>query len=180
MPVASVEVRQAQLTDHAAAVSLYTRVVDAMRGTPWDIEWDMAWHPTPALLTQAIERGELYVAVKDGEPVGAFVLNGDQAPDYAKVAWGVDAPESKVSVLHLLAVSPVARGAGVGFALVHSAQKIAREAGSVTLRLDVLANNAPAIELYRRCGMRDLGVYTLEIAEGFSRPAHLMEADPRS
>lgn len=170
------EIRRAGAPELEAVVRLYADAIEAMRGTPEDIEWDLRWHPTRGSLAAAVAAGELYAAVEEGRVVGAFVLNGVQVPAYAQVPWRLAAAPGDVSVLHLLAVSPAARGRGVGARLVREALRLAEEAGSRTLRLDVLANNKAAASLYRSCGLTDLGVFELEVDEGFTRPAHAMDA----
>lgn len=177
------EMRQAIESDLAAVVQVYADAIECMRGTPGDIEWDLAWHPTAESLAAAIGAGELFVAIEDGVVLGAFVLNRVQAPAYAAVSWSLDAAPKDVAVLHLLVVAPSARGKGAGRQLVEEAKRLACASGARTLRLDVLANNEAAIALYRSCGFTDLGVLDLEVDEGFTRPAHPMDAafgDPDS
>jgi len=169
-------VRAAKLQDVPAVAEVYRAAIEAMRGTPADIEWDMAWHPTRADLARHASDGSLFVADAGKEALaGAFVLNGDQAPAYEEVDWGVQAPAGRVAVLHLLAVHPSRRGAGVGRLLVGEAIAIAAARGAKALRFDVLANNAPALALYRSCGIADLGARDMELAPGFVRSAYPME-----
>ncbi|TWE16696.1 L-amino acid N-acyltransferase YncA [Kitasatospora atroaurantiaca] len=57
-----------------------------------------------------------------------------------------------------LAVSPAARGRGIGRALVEAACDAARAEGIRRMTLRVLAHNAPARRLYERCGFQVDGV----------------------
>ncbi|AUG76835.1 N-acetyltransferase [Kitasatospora sp. MMS16-BH015] len=57
-----------------------------------------------------------------------------------------------------LAVSPDARGRGVGQALVEAACAAARAEGARRITLRVLAHNTPARRLYGRCGFQVDGV----------------------
>ncbi len=63
---------------------------------------------------------------------------------------------SDVARLYSLVVRPELRGQGVGFRLVTSAMVAATELGRRRLRLEVRADNPPAIELYRRMGFRQV------------------------
>lgn len=56
-----------------------------------------------------------------------------------------------------LAVAPEARRAGLGRALVQEFADIARTRGAETAFLEVAANNAPALALYRALGWREAG-----------------------
>lgn len=82
------------------------------------------------------------VAVADGVPVG---LVRGVAEDGS--AW-----------LHSLWIGPQVRGQGLGSRLVATVEKWAVRQGATYIRLEVVADNAPAIALYRRHGYADAGV----------------------
>ncbi len=173
-------VSSAVSTDLPAVVSFYRSVVEAMRGTPYDAYWDMEFHPTEEALRDAIDAGDLFVAFDSSgrsRVLGAFVLDDRQGEGYEQASWRVDATDGGVAVLHLLAVSLRARGAGVGDALIDHAKSVARSRGAASLRLDVLASNEPAVALYLRAGLADLGIYPLVYGGGLAVTAHLMEFD---
>ena len=54
-------------------------------------------------------------------------------------------------------VEPVARGRGVGAALLESVASWARSRGAARLRLWVTSTNGAALRLYRRCGFTPTG-----------------------
>jgi ribosomal protein S18 acetylase RimI-like enzyme len=65
----------------------------------------------------------------------------------------VTAPADPVTArLVALWVAPVARGAGVGDALVEAVVAVARQWGCRSVTLEVLTTNQPAVSLYRRHG----------------------------
>ncbi|KAA5605252.1 GNAT family N-acetyltransferase [Roseospira marina] len=59
--------------------------------------------------------------------------------------------------LYSIAVTPDARGQGIGAHLVRAAEAAALERDCVLLRLEVRADNGPAQALYRRLGYRPFG-----------------------
>ncbi|MEO8668420.1 MAG: N-acetyltransferase [Bauldia sp.] len=59
---------------------------------------------------------------------------------------------SRLARLYSIAVDPEARGVGLGARLLMDAEMTATKRGSQGLRLEVRADNAPAIALYRRRG----------------------------
>lgn len=61
--------------------------------------------------------------------------------------------------LYSIAVSPAMRGMGLGEALMAAAEKVAFGHACIFLRLEVRADNAPAIALYRKLGYRQFGRY---------------------
>ena len=120
--------------------------------------------------------GELLVAWDEREGVlgtGTFVLGGTPQAETA----GEGEAE-----LRLLAVAPVARGRGIGEALVAECIRRARERGCQRLVLSTRPTMAPAQRLYARLGFvrapeRDWSkagspriVFTLELARGGSSP----------
>ena len=166
--------------DLPSIVRMYRSVIDAMRNTPFDAHWDMAFHPTEQSLLDAVRQGNLFVLRRahEGSHIsGAFVLDGEQGPGYECAPWECEATDEEVAVVHLLAVAPDERGRGVGDALVDGAKAAARARRARSLRLDVLAHNEPAVALYLRCGFTDLGVFPLVYDGVFSVSAHLMEFD---
>lgn len=61
--------------------------------------------------------------------------------------------------LYSIAVAPGARGHGIGEKLIRDAEEGAFGRDRVLLRLEVRADNAPAIRLYERLGYRRIGKY---------------------
>lgn len=64
---------------------------------------------------------------------------------------------TRLARLYSLAVAPEARGTGLGRRLVEEAERLAREAGRLYLRLEVRRDNAAAIALYQSLGYRQFG-----------------------
>lgn len=185
-------VRTASVDELPQIEAMYAAIVDAMQNTPLDVWWQMGSHPSHEMLLDAASDGNLLVAVDDGHddaddtaaetanPVlGACILNGVQGVDYGIIDWDVLRTDAEVNVLHLLGVSPAARGRGVGRAIIDKAAAMAMERGMKSLRLDTFDNNAPAIALYRSCGFTDHGVYEIHVGRGLIHASHLMEMDLR-
>lgn len=61
--------------------------------------------------------------------------------------------------LYSIAVSPEARGQGVGKILLQAAANAAIDGGAMLMRLEVRPDNEPAIRLYREAGYREFGRY---------------------
>jgi ribosomal-protein-alanine acetyltransferase len=61
--------------------------------------------------------------------------------------------------LYSIAVSPETGRSGVGRALMTAAEKIATERDCIVLRLEVRADNKPAIALYHKLGYKQFGVF---------------------
>ncbi|MCO6007706.1 GNAT family N-acetyltransferase [Actinoallomurus purpureus] len=88
---------------------------------------------------------ELIVAVRDGEPIGT-VTYCPHGSSWAQLAGPGEAE------FRMLAVNPMARGLGLGEALVRHCVDRAREDGCTTLRLSTEPVMHAAHRIYRRLG----------------------------
>ena len=86
-------------------------------------------------------RGGLWVAVVGEEPVGMVFARIDEA--YAVTEFGA------------MWVAPVARGSGVGSALLEVVEAWARECDTPVVECWVSEGNDPAVELYRKHGFSE-------------------------
>ena len=172
-------VDRACANDLPAVEALYAEAIAAMRNTPFDIWWEIGMHPTADGLAGAQAEGNLFVARDGARMLGAFVLDAREGADYARIPWRVDAAPGAVAVLHLLVVSPAARGQGVARALVRAAADEARSRGAEALRLDVFSNNTPARALYQALGFVDVCEADIHVGGGLVHASHLMELDLR-
>ncbi len=73
---------------------------------------------------------------------------------------------STVARVYSLATQPLARGQGVGTALLEAADRAARRRGCRALRLEVNVANTRAIRLYEHLGYRRIGRYTHYYQDG--------------
>ena len=148
---------------------MYAEVTADMAGTPEDVGWEMGAHPSRAQLDRAVADRTLLIATPSDaadapEPSSVFgaVIVDTAAPEgYAGVPWRVDAGVGEAGVIHLLAVSPRARGRGVARRLLDAAAELAAERGMRALRLDVFPNASHAARVYTSLGFVDLGLHTI-------------------
>jgi GNAT superfamily N-acetyltransferase len=97
-----------------------------------------------AFLAERIKRGEsvIFVAIVDGAAAGFTQLY----PSFSSVTM------QRLWILNDLFVSPAARGAGAGRALLDRAERWARETGAKGLTLSTELTNAAAQRLYESAG----------------------------
>lgn len=72
---------------------------------------------------------------------------------------------SPVARLYSIAVDRADRGSGIGTRLLADAERVASRHGKTALRLEVRADNRPAIRLYERRGYRRIGRYLAYYAD---------------
>lgn len=90
---------------------------------------------------------ERIVAELDGEIVGSVMLYAPSTDAYGGAVKRAGWPE-----LRLLAVAPMARGAGVGRALVDECVRRARASGATELGLHTSESLRAAVRMYERMG----------------------------
>jgi GNAT superfamily N-acetyltransferase len=141
-------VRRATHDDAAAAGSILD---EATRYSATHVGFDQWPVPFPAdELAQRIDRGELYVAEIEGEPVATLTLLWDDSS-----FWGERPPDA--AYIHKLAVRRSFAGRGIGRDIVAWAEREAGAAGRDYLRLDCLRDNTGIRAYYEELGFEHRG-----------------------
>ena len=148
------QIRRALPYEGRVALELYHRIIDDMENMRFKPGWRKGVYPSAETVYHAAQRGELYMATQEDEPVGVMILNHVGNEGLRDAAWKVKADPSEVLLIHALGVHPSAAQQGVGRTMVEEAIQIARAIGQKTVRLDVMNGNLPAERLYRGTGFR--------------------------
>ena len=82
-------------------------------------------YPTRKVAETALQNNALYVYEENGIVLGSVILDGQQPEEYRKIEWPSNAPDEKVTVIHLLMVRPSAAGKGIGSLIVNDAMELA-------------------------------------------------------
>ncbi len=138
-------------------------------------KWTYKVYPSTSFAVSMAEKGQLYLAIEDGELLGEFVLNEDPQGDYEKGKWSKDLKRGEFLVCHSLAVAPSSFGKGIGEAMGALVIRKAKEEGYKAVRLDVAPGNFPAIRLYEKCGFSYIGDEDLDRGYDFIPKFSLME-----
>ncbi len=134
----------------------YYAVIDGIGDSSDSAGWKKDIYPTQGSLYDFISSGELYIAAENEMIVGAMVLNHQFNEEYRTVRWSVQAEDSAVTVIHILAVHPEYTRKGYAKKLVQYAIDHARGNGQRVIRLDVLKGNLAAKKLYISIGFRNV------------------------
>ena len=130
---------------------MYGRVVKHLKETVNYPKWSEEY-PCRESVQKAIQKGEQYACVEDGEILGAAVLNENPDGDYGAGDWSQELRQGEYLVIHTLAADPSARGRGVGSYIVERFIEMAKSRGYQAIRVDVVPGNDPAVNLYQRKG----------------------------
>lgn len=142
--------------DLPAIVALYDRVSAAMEGSPHSARWRPGIYPAESDIRAHIDAGSLWLGWEGTPLVASYALDHNLG-DYASYAWPTAVAPQEVLVIHLLCVDLDRRNHGLAKQLVEHAISKARETGASVIRLDVIAQNLPAIKLYESHGFVNVG-----------------------
>lgn len=142
------------MEETAAVMEMVTRCIAHMRANGID-QWDRVY-PARADIDADAAAGNLFVAREGPTPVGMIVLNEEQAPEYAPLAWSLADP--RPLVIHRLCVRPDWQGQGIAHRLMDFAEDYAARNGYRSVRLDTYLGNPRALALYRNRGYREAGM----------------------
>lgn len=117
--------------------------------TQWDDDY-----PRRDILQRDIELNQLYGAYKDSKLVGFIALTNNQDEEYNDIAWQYKSP---YLIVHRLQVDPAFRGQRIGYGLMIFAEKLAKDTGCKSIRLDTRQDNTSAINLYIKLGYKIQG-----------------------
>lgn len=115
----------------------------------WSHPFDDRW------MLPRIERGELFLAYLDGEPVSAFRLLWEDRP-----FWGEREVGDSV-YLHTFAVRRDRAGLGIGKAVIETVVGMGRERGRTKVRLDCFLSSTGLIAYYERNGFVSVGTASM-------------------
>lgn len=76
--------------------------------------WTQGVYPTKNTACEALQRGELFVGVVNGDVVGSAVFNQIQVDCYIEGNWERKCSDEQIMVMHTLTISPEYAGCGLG------------------------------------------------------------------
>ena len=158
----TIRVRKALPGEGSKIIAFYYDLIEKLQGPNSPIRWTQGVYPVQNDIENFIANEEMYIAEQGEVIVGAFGLNHNQGEGYDVVNWGCNAEPDKVSVLHLLAVTPDIHRSGLGTRLLTEAVEISKSMGDLAMRLDTLPFNTPGRGLYERFGFSYCGDVTLD------------------
>ena len=151
-------IRRATLFDLGGVEKVYQDIHDAEETGKLSTGWLRGVYPVRATAEAALQRGDLYVMEEKNRLFGAAIINQLQVDVYAGAPWRYSVPDSEVSVLHTLVISPKAGRRGLGKQFVRFYEEHALAHGRTELRIDTNALNLRAREMYRKLGYEEIAI----------------------
>lgn len=125
------------------------------RATPADLDALVALERA-AFTTDHLSRRQYRAHLRSPSAAVLAALDGTRLLGKAVIFFRRN---SDIARLYSIAVADVARGRGVGAALLSAAEAAARRHGAGRMRLEVRQDNAAAMHLYERRGYRRFGAH---------------------
>lgn len=72
------EVRVARPDEFDAVLAFYTTMIDEMRGTDFDVQWQHGVHPSPKFLRESLEAGQVIVGLLPAEEAGQVIAGAKE------------------------------------------------------------------------------------------------------
>ncbi len=176
--VSAPTIRTATEADLPALCVFYKQICDAQKDSPYSPDWHWGEYPSEQSLRESLTNATVVIAVtgeQGGTILGAGILTHGEDPDYAGIVWDTPAPDDKITVLHLFAVSPSARGTGLAQKMMRSFFTISRDNGFSVMHLDVMKGNVPAEKMCVKRGFRFVSETTLHYKDIGDTVAHMYE-----
>jgi GNAT superfamily N-acetyltransferase len=118
-----------------------------------NFQWDENY-PQEKDFRQDIEKGDLYVAERDGIMLGFVCVNKTEPVEYNGLKWS---SKEEAMVVHRMAVNPAYRRNGVGTELMRFADELALKNNIRYLKTDTNSVNTKMNALFVKCGYKFIG-----------------------
>ena len=123
-------------------------------------QWQKGY-PTEETWVGDIEKGISYVAVENGEVLGAFMFQTAPEAAYAKIDGSWLTEGTPYASLHRVCVAESSKGKGVAGELFRYAFELAKRAGCPSVRIDTHAENLPMQRALEKAGFTPCGTIFL-------------------
>lgn len=116
-------------------------------------QWDENY-PKEKDFMNDIEKGDLYVAEREGKLVGFICVNKVEPIEYNGLNWGLN---DEAMVVHRMAVNPACRREGIGTELIKFADELALNNSIRYLKTDTYSLNIKMDALFKKSGYNFIG-----------------------
>jgi ribosomal protein S18 acetylase RimI-like enzyme len=144
--------RKAELEELQSVFLLFRRAINHMCNQKI-YQWD-EHYPDLKTLQNDIRKQQMYVLCEGERILAATVINNMYEEEYATGEWR---DNGKFAVIHRLCVDPEHQNSGLGKKTMLLAEKVIKEKGYTSIRLDAFSQNPYALRLYKNLGYKTAG-----------------------
>ena len=117
-------------------------------------QWDEIYPDLPTI-SEDIAKNQMYIGMIDNNIAVCFVLSEEYDEEYKNGKW--QWPNSKFCVIHRLCVNPQFQNQGIATKTMEYIEKVCKEAGYDSIRLDCFTQNPYSRKLYEKAGYSVVG-----------------------
>lgn len=159
--------RKATLKDLSDIMTMVKKTIEEMHSYGnW--QWDDAY-PQDVDFMNDIDKGDLYVAERNGVVAGFVCINLIEPAEYVDVPWSKD---GLAFVIHRMVVGEKFRRQKVGSELVNYAEELACQQQISYLKTDTYSLNVNAQNVFEKCGYKLIGTMGFR---GLEKPFYCYE-----
>ena len=117
-------------------------------------QWDEIY-PDLQIITEDISKNQMYIGTIGEKIAVCFVLSEEYDEEYKNGKW--QHPDSRFCVIHRLCVNPEFQNQGIATKTMEYIEKVCKEAGYDSIRLDCFTENPYSRRLYDKAGYSVVG-----------------------
>lgn len=160
-----IQIRKAAESDLDCIEKLYEDICGHLETHKNYPGWKKGIYPNRCDAEKGLMADGLYIAHIGSKTAGAVILKHEPEEGYKNGRWLTEDDYQHIYVVYTLAVHPDFLKCGVGTELLMFAERMARKEQCISIRLDVVKDNVPAEQLYRKCGYQFIGTVSLGYEE---------------
>ncbi len=145
-----VNIRKATPDDIESVISLFKELIDEIKNHEYTPEWEYGIYPTDDDIIKPIESGELYVGEIESEIVSTIVIDHKPNEGYNNIKWNINTTDENIFYVHLVAVKQSYCNKGIAKEMLNYVFDKAKKQSIKSIRLNVVKNNLPAENLYKK------------------------------
>lgn len=154
-------IREARYEEYNTVMNFYYDLIDGMQSSQSEFGWIKDVYPDGKLIKDSIIQNELLIAEINNTIAGAMIINHDSAEGYERMKWEVEAAKDEAVYIHAFGISPHFQKQGIAHKILTHVIKRCKKMKIKAIRLDVLASNKPAQNLYTKVGFNYIGTIQL-------------------
>lgn len=152
--------RKSEVKDIEAIMEIIKQAQDYLKDENID-QWQNNY-PNKDIIKEDIDKGYSYILEDEGRILGTTALSFDGEPTYKLIEDGQWLTNDDYGVIHRIAVDLNLRGRGIGGDILDEVQKISRDRGIFSLKIDTHRKNKSMIKFLEKNGFKYCGIIYLK------------------
>lgn len=149
-----IQIEKASYQDLDGIERLYSETVSYLEAHVNFPGWKSGVYPIREDAENALSENALFVVKEQEQVIGSFMLKHTPEDGYKQADWGMELDYDKIYVIYIFVVHPAFQQKGIGQKIMEYIIDLSRRERMKAIRLDVVADNLPAIRMYEKAGFQ--------------------------